>query len=102
MGTFCIFFTIELVLRAAHQRKAFLWGLERYWNAFDTLVVVSSIFEVCTDLMGVKVDLGMSTLRTLRVARIIRVLRSGTVYPILRNLKTMLYSLVGSGTSFVA
>lgn len=60
------------------------------------------LVEVTLDLAGVKMDLGISVLRALRVVRIIRLLRVSANVAILCNLKTMLYSLAGSGTSFLA
>jgi len=99
---FCIIFTVELILRVAADRNAFLFGLGMRWNLFDSFVVAASLVEVTLDLAGVKMDLGISVLRALRVVRIIRLLRVSANVAILCNLKTMLYSLAGSGTSFLA
>jgi len=98
--SFCILFSVELVLRVAAQRTAFLFGHEKEWNLFDVTVVFTSMVEVATDLAGLQLNIGISVLRTLRVVRIIRVLRSANVCSVVRNLKTMLYSLIGSASSF--
>lgn len=39
---FCIIFTVELILRVAADRNAFLFGLGMRWNLFDSFVVAAS------------------------------------------------------------
>jgi hypothetical protein len=58
--------------------------------------------EVIFEAVGIQLSLGVSVLRTLRILRIIRLLRASHVFPILRNLKTMLYALTGSASAFGA
>eukprot|EP00929_Paragymnodinium_shiwhaense_P007278 TRINITY_DN111205_c0_g1_i1.p1 TRINITY_DN111205_c0_g1~~TRINITY_DN111205_c0_g1_i1.p1 ORF type:complete len:754 (-),score=166.08 TRINITY_DN111205_c0_g1_i1:159-2420(-) len=103
---FCMLFLAEMVVRIAANWRAFLWGRERYWNYFDSVIVMSSIFESIADLVSSGTGVDVSMLRTLRVLRIVRLLRVGKVFPpirvFIRHLQCILFSVSGSVEAFLA
>jgi len=93
-----------MVVRIISDRQYFLFGREKYWNAFDSVVVGTSVMEAIVSLSGDDLNVDASVLRTLRVLRIIRLLRVGKVFTpiraIIHNLQCILFSLAGSAESF--
>jgi len=69
---------------------------------FDILVVTMSVVEIIADLAGQPLRLGIRVLKTLRGVRIIRLMRSLNRFEVFCNLKTMIYALTGSISSFLA
>eukprot|EP00930_Biecheleria_cincta_P055191 TRINITY_DN4153_c0_g2_i1.p1 TRINITY_DN4153_c0_g2~~TRINITY_DN4153_c0_g2_i1.p1 ORF type:complete len:673 (+),score=91.94 TRINITY_DN4153_c0_g2_i1:265-2019(+) len=84
---FCVFFTLELLLRIFVHRCEFfsMWGWA--WNWFDLLLVISTLAEeivlaameqraeLAKDLKGLSSSFLLRTLRLLRAVRVLRVLR---------------------------
>jgi voltage-gated sodium channel len=101
---FAAVFSVELVIRCVAFKWKFLTGRDRAWNLFDTVVVVTANLELVAELSGLQSDtnMGTSVLRTARIIRIVRLLRVGRKLAIVRNIKTLLSSIVGSLWSFTA
>eukprot|EP00928_Gymnodinium_smaydae_P027555 TRINITY_DN21280_c0_g1_i5.p1 TRINITY_DN21280_c0_g1~~TRINITY_DN21280_c0_g1_i5.p1 ORF type:complete len:642 (-),score=90.00 TRINITY_DN21280_c0_g1_i5:214-1986(-) len=104
--TTTIIFAVELMFRVIAEGKYFVSCGNRHlrWNALDTFLVVSSIFDEMAKLMlaGV-VDIGVVRIvrfcRMVRVIRIIRVMRffqdlRVMVYGILISMKSLLWALL--------
>lgn len=107
---FCLWFTLELTMRALSDGPRTYWSCRRNkmwaWNYFDTVVVVMNIFESAVQLMGFSLGGGNLTafrmLRVLRVARALRVLRLVHLFKelrmmalcILKSYVTLLWSMV--------
>lgn len=101
-ATFALVFLIEIVLRLGSERFAFFVGTERWWNIFDLIIVLTAIFELATEFVGDSSSFGVRVLRTLRIVRILRVMRVGGRNHLVQHIKTMLYQLMASWTSFVS
>mmetsp|Transcript_34377 Transcript_34377/g.78335 ORF Transcript_34377/g.78335 Transcript_34377/m.78335 type:complete len:682 (+) Transcript_34377:51-2096(+) len=73
---FQVAFTIELLLREQHRGwRAFLMGQDRWWNMFDTIIVVIGIIELwVVPLLRTEFDF-LRILRLLRLLRLIRAVR---------------------------
>ena len=70
---------------------------ERWWNMFDTLVMPTSIVEAMVNFFpGGSADIGVSAFRTCRVSRIVRLFRVAGKFTVVRNFKTMFYSIMNS------
>lgn len=99
---FCIFFSVELLVRVLALKKKFFSSEDRYWNWFDSVVVFSSVLEEVlqrtvngasceeTSRMGK----GLTGLRILRICRIIRILRVVRVLHLFCELRVLLRSVV--------
>jgi len=99
---FCIFFSFELVCRMMSDRLEFITGKENKWNGFDFVVVVFSILDLMTQFVDINIGLRLSFLRVIRIVRILRVLRVASHSPFIQSMKTMLYSIGGTSTSFIS
>ena len=76
---------------------------ERWWNMFDTLVVLTSIVEALVNFFpGGSADIGVSAFRTCRAIRIVRLFRVAGKFTVVRNFKTMFYSIMDSGSAFLS
>jgi len=86
---FTIYFTLELWLRLIAQRLWFFASPEEWkWNAFDVLLVISSIFQHISESANV------SFLRTLRIFRVVRIMRLIRLLRFFRELRKMLFSIL--------
>eukprot|EP00811_Abedinium_folium_P013652 NODE_226_length_3347_cov_6.824534.p1 GENE.NODE_226_length_3347_cov_6.824534~~NODE_226_length_3347_cov_6.824534.p1 ORF type:complete len:991 (+),score=237.22 NODE_226_length_3347_cov_6.824534:38-3010(+) len=88
---FCLFFIVEIMLRIAVERTQFVTGPNRYWNAFDSFIVISSSAEsllILTrgDSLGA---MNISELRVFRVFRLLRLLHTLRNFTIMRSLNAM-------------
>jgi len=100
---FCVLFAIELGLRwVADGLLEFFKHEEMWWNILDIVVVVSSALEVLMELIATatgreKSDAlqNVSVIRVLRVVRIVRVARVIRVMKFFRELRMMIYSILG-------
>eukprot|EP00418_Pyrodinium_bahamense_P087522 CAMPEP_0179073828 /NCGR_PEP_ID=MMETSP0796-20121207/32773_1 /TAXON_ID=73915 /ORGANISM="Pyrodinium bahamense, Strain pbaha01" /LENGTH=518 /DNA_ID=CAMNT_0020771035 /DNA_START=108 /DNA_END=1665 /DNA_ORIENTATION=+ len=87
---FTIVYIIELVLRLAAFRWNFFVGVDWKWNAFDTLLVISSVVE------QVALDAGIGSFRLLSALRLFRVLRIIRVMRFFPDLRLMVGSIIQS------
>ncbi|CAJ1390783.1 unnamed protein product, partial [Effrenium voratum] len=97
--TFCVAFTLELVLRLyAHQMQFFI-GDGWAWNLFDGIVVLFSIVDELSQLLLVSDTrlLGFAgVLRMLRLGRLLRLVRLIRVIPALKSMVTLISASVNS------
>lgn len=80
------FFIAEWCLRILAERKDFLFGVNRRWNWFETLIVMGSIIE-----MFGYTSRGVSSLRVFRILRAVRIIK---LFTFLSHLRLMLFSMV--------
>jgi voltage-gated sodium channel len=88
---FAYWFTIELLVRVAADRRAFIVGEDRYWNMFDVVLVSIAVAEEFSPTI-----LNLSFMRIIRVFRLVRVVRIIRTVAIFRSLRTMLFSMLSS------
>jgi len=88
-GVFACIFVIELMLRMAAQRLHFFMSS---WNAFDSLLVSSSVLEVTVD----HIPTDLSLLRLFRLLRLLRVLRVVRVLRVFRELRVLVRTVACS------
>jgi len=84
---FLIWFTCELLLHVAVQRREFVFGRDWRWNLFDTLIVAMGISEQLFQSMD------FTFIRVLRLFRLLRLIRFVRVC---RSLRLMIISIAGS------
>jgi hypothetical protein len=98
-------FTSELIARwYVEWFWAFFLTKERWWNVLDIFVVTSSIVDVFMDVVvrramqvpGDHVVGNASVLRILRVVRVVRIVRIARVMRFFKELRVMVYSILGS------
>jgi len=88
---FIIWFSLELLLRMAAERKQFFVGEDWRWNVFDLLLVLNSWVE-----LGFPVSSNLSFLRIFRVFRLVRVVKVVRTVTSLKCLRTMVFALMNS------
>jgi len=96
---FCIIFTIELVGRwSVKGFLGFFMKSDWQWNSFDLFVVFVSLIEVIMGFAseGNPLLANISLIRILRVVRIIKIAKVIRVLKFFRELRMMLYSIIGS------
>jgi len=93
---FLIIFFIEMTLRLLHEQWNFFFGVNRYWNVFETFVVVTAAIE----LFGGCGTVGVRPLRLVRILRVFRAVRVVRVFRFLRQLRLMLFSIISCFLSF--
>eukprot|EP00928_Gymnodinium_smaydae_P095341 TRINITY_DN8186_c0_g1_i1.p1 TRINITY_DN8186_c0_g1~~TRINITY_DN8186_c0_g1_i1.p1 ORF type:complete len:603 (+),score=145.80 TRINITY_DN8186_c0_g1_i1:114-1922(+) len=100
---FCVFFFLELVLRMFAEKWNFLRlsSEEAPWNAFDTILVIFSVFDVMSSWLGGGSTLNFNFARTLRILRFARILRIIRVMRFFHSFRLMVYSILYSMVSLM-
>eukprot|EP00928_Gymnodinium_smaydae_P056119 TRINITY_DN39545_c0_g1_i1.p1 TRINITY_DN39545_c0_g1~~TRINITY_DN39545_c0_g1_i1.p1 ORF type:complete len:608 (+),score=80.26 TRINITY_DN39545_c0_g1_i1:91-1824(+) len=100
---FAAVFIVELLLRiVAYRSKFFTSGNNLWWNAFDVIVVVSTIVDILLKHISRSNDgsaRGVSSVRLLRIIRItrlVRVLKIGRIIRFVRALSELVNSIIGT------
>lgn len=92
------FYLVELLLKLTVFRLRFFTAPdEKYWNLFDTFLVITGIYEVIQDVISD--DAGgasITWIRVLRLLKMLKMLRVIRVMKFFRDLRIMLLSIVGS------
>lgn len=81
---------LELAINIASQRSQFVYGRTRWWNAFDTLMVVFVIVEFVSELLS------LSFMKGLRVLRMGKLMQASRFVKYFHGIQKMLISLAGS------
>eukprot|EP00429_Kryptoperidinium_foliaceum_P099466 CAMPEP_0176245462 /NCGR_PEP_ID=MMETSP0121_2-20121125/31954_1 /TAXON_ID=160619 /ORGANISM="Kryptoperidinium foliaceum, Strain CCMP 1326" /LENGTH=406 /DNA_ID=CAMNT_0017585091 /DNA_START=15 /DNA_END=1235 /DNA_ORIENTATION=+ len=102
---FCVFFSIELGLRALAYRTA-LYSKGDWWAYFDTCLVALQIADEMMMLLPGDEDGDMrfgdaSLLRLARILKLLRILRLLRVIRFVAELRKVMYLILGSISSFV-
>lgn len=103
---FCILFSVELIARLFFLGlDLFSRGPDKYWHFFDSVIVVTSAFELIAEAAGQSMGSGLSVLRSVRLVRILRLVRLASsidvIKAMVRSMQTMIYALGGVISSFV-
>lgn len=83
-------FSFELLIKMIADRKDFFVGEDRYWNAFDLVLVLESVSGYFLDTMK------LSFLRIFRVFRLVRVVKMVKSVKALAKLRTMIFAIMDS------
>ena len=70
---FCIFFTLELVLKMLAYGFSYYWYVN--WNKFDMIIVFTSLLTL-DDSWLVELHFNVTALRIIRVARLLRMIKT--------------------------
>mmetsp|Transcript_107639 Transcript_107639/g.278675 ORF Transcript_107639/g.278675 Transcript_107639/m.278675 type:complete len:664 (+) Transcript_107639:99-2090(+) len=109
--TFCVLFTVELVLRAIVHGRNFFARKHLFWHAFDSFLVISQLVEECMVFVvevglvasskGSSMTSNFSILRIMRILRLIRVMRLVRILRLIGELRTLVMSILGSLRSLI-
>eukprot|EP00929_Paragymnodinium_shiwhaense_P033695 TRINITY_DN18455_c0_g1_i4.p1 TRINITY_DN18455_c0_g1~~TRINITY_DN18455_c0_g1_i4.p1 ORF type:complete len:995 (+),score=282.94 TRINITY_DN18455_c0_g1_i4:87-3071(+) len=101
---FAAFFLVELAIRVVNERSDFIFGEDWRWNAFDTFLVLHSVFDLIAELSASSMNMNspnFSFVRVLRIFRFARILRLIRVIRIFHSFRLMVLSIVGSMLSLL-
>jgi len=87
---FLVWMIFEVLVNAYAQRRSFFFGKDWQWNAFDVIVILSSVATLFND------SLSVSFLRVKRLFRLGKLLRSFRIIKFLRSVRSMVISIYGS------
>lgn len=96
---FTLAFCVEVGLRAYASRMEYFRGSDVWWNLFDLIIVSSSVLELVLEFAALESETGSTSVQALRVLRILRVVRVVRIIRVLRffkELRMMVYSIIGS------
>eukprot|EP00428_Durinskia_dybowskii_P016621 CAMPEP_0170214138 /NCGR_PEP_ID=MMETSP0116_2-20130129/6696_1 /TAXON_ID=400756 /ORGANISM="Durinskia baltica, Strain CSIRO CS-38" /LENGTH=614 /DNA_ID=CAMNT_0010464695 /DNA_START=110 /DNA_END=1955 /DNA_ORIENTATION=- len=94
---FLAVYTIELVLKLIVYRQWFFINADWRWNWFDMLLVFSSLTQlIMVNLADSGGSGNLTFVRSLRLFKMATLLRGVRVVEFLKELRTMLFSLLGS------
>lgn len=86
---FCIFFTVELILKMISYGFTYYWYIN--WNKFDMIIVFLSLLTL-DDSWLLSLRFNVTALRIIRVARLLRMIK--TSEGIRQLLKTLFMSIM--------
>mmetsp|Transcript_148001 Transcript_148001/g.368874 ORF Transcript_148001/g.368874 Transcript_148001/m.368874 type:complete len:744 (+) Transcript_148001:181-2412(+) len=95
---FTVYFAFELLLRVLDEKLEFLFGEQKQWNIFDSLLVVFSLVDWVMQSSNLP---NLSFMRVLRVVRSIRILRLVRVLRTFHSFRVLVSSLIHSVLSLV-
>lgn len=95
---FTSWFTFEIILKMGADKYDFWVGEDKYWNYFDSALVMESLFTVISTLLAGGEGGGskLSFLRIFRVFRLVRVVRVVRSVKALARLRTMIFAILNS------
>lgn len=102
---FCVLFSADLIMRwAADGFREFWRSADVAWNVLDLIVVTISIMDVVSELVAIMMGAtteksplkDFSVLKVLRVVRIVRVAKIIRTMKFFRELRMMVFSIIGS------
>jgi len=86
-------FLTELMIKIGLQRWSFLTGPDKFWNCFDSVLMMSSLVTLFSSVCDISFIRSIRVLRSLRAVRLIKSLR------FVRDLRLMIASIVCSASS---
>eukprot|EP00928_Gymnodinium_smaydae_P075949 TRINITY_DN5897_c0_g1_i2.p1 TRINITY_DN5897_c0_g1~~TRINITY_DN5897_c0_g1_i2.p1 ORF type:complete len:645 (+),score=125.37 TRINITY_DN5897_c0_g1_i2:125-2059(+) len=96
---FTVLFCFEMSIKMYRKGlKTYFFGIDRWWNMFDASIVLCGLLDVIlAGVLANTIGLNASSLMVLRLVRIFRLVRLVRVVrsPIFREIKLMLYGIVG-------
>jgi hypothetical protein len=100
-AVFCSIFTFELLMRAFAERCLFFYGVEWFWNFFDTVLVFLSMVNVIFTSMENNNMSNLSVARMLRFVRFMRLVRLARAVKSIQSLRLFILSIFASGVSLI-
>jgi len=94
-SVFNAIFSVELVMRIIVDRKRFFQSKEKFWNMFDTLLVLQAVWDITFESISTAGP-DLSVLRVLRMARFVRILRLVRVMKQFQSFRVMVYTIMHS------
>eukprot|EP00434_Breviolum_minutum_P026505 symbB.v1.2.023431.t1/scaffold2143.1/size88057/2 len=99
---YAVIFAVELVIRVSANGLKFFLSDEWIWNWLDVFIVLTSIWEIVTDLLlsdlfadDTNVTFtGLKALRLVRITRIVKVARLARVLRFVMALRTLISSII--------
>jgi hypothetical protein len=91
-------YLMELMLRIWAYGHQFWCGEDKYWNLFDTFLILSVVMDVLESMIGARFQVvrNARVLRAVRLFRIVRTLRIIRTLKYVREFRKMVYSLMSS------
>eukprot|EP00811_Abedinium_folium_P012043 NODE_2115_length_2289_cov_14.107308.p1 GENE.NODE_2115_length_2289_cov_14.107308~~NODE_2115_length_2289_cov_14.107308.p1 ORF type:complete len:623 (+),score=151.10 NODE_2115_length_2289_cov_14.107308:133-2001(+) len=86
---FTSFFSLELLMRIFAQKGFFIVGSDCWWNLFDVILIVSSVFELLMSTGG-----NLSVLRICRIFRLVRLMKVIRKVQLLQSLNSMVSGII--------
>jgi len=86
---FTIFFMVELAMRIVSQRRLFIFGKDRYWNVFDSTLIILSFIQLVAST-----SINLSVFRIFRIFRLVRLLKVIRKISLLESLNLMVYGII--------
>jgi len=86
---FTIFFMVELAMRIIAQRRLFLVGKDKYWNVFDSTLIILSFIQLVAST-----SINLSVFRIFRIFRLVRLLKVIRKISLLESLNLMVYGII--------
>lgn len=99
---FCVMFVLELGVRMGAYGRAFVKGPEKFWNIFDSVVVLLQVLEEAVTIYAMtfhgefSLNNNFSFMRILRVLRLVRIVRLVRVLRVIGELRTIVTSIASS------
>lgn len=103
---FCLFYTLELMLRLEAHRGLFFFGSYSKWNMLDVILVLFAIYDqveyYTTRAMSIYGrGANLSALRLMRLMKMVKLLRMIRFMRMFRELRLILNSIMGSVKSML-
>jgi len=100
---FAVFYSMELILRLIAFRLQFFCHVDWKWNVFDTMLVVSALYDQAVELIsGSKGAKGnVVFLRVVRIMKMIKLLRMVRIMRMFKELRLIVGSIKGSMKSML-
>merc|ERR1719197_136468 len=86
---FTIFFMVELSMRVIAQKKMFIYGKDKYWNLFDSILILISLIQLVASA-----GVNLSVFRIFRIFRLIRLLKVIAKVQLLESLNLMVFGII--------
>mmetsp|Transcript_40100 Transcript_40100/g.114614 ORF Transcript_40100/g.114614 Transcript_40100/m.114614 type:complete len:669 (+) Transcript_40100:3-2009(+) len=95
---FCIFYTVELVMRVSVHRIRYFCCTDWKWNVLDSVLVFTSVQEQVTQMASPSSTgkQSISFIRVMRIMKMTKLLRIVRLMRMFRELRLILHSVLGS------
>lgn len=96
--SFSAFYALELFLKLKVFRLRFFCNEDKLWNLLDTFLLLTAVYDIVLDIVreATGFRMNMTWMRVLRLLKMLKMLRMVRVMKFFRELRIMLYSIVGS------
>merc|ERR1712137_1522431 len=78
-------------MRIVAQKRAFIFGKDKYWNLFDSVLILLSFIQLV-----IATSINLSVFRIFRIFRLVRLLKVIRKISLLESLNSMVYGIINS------